>query len=84
LKKQKLSGLIGVTVGLLTLANFLQRNNFGDNMHLNSALKRTLLIGGIGLAMVITGLAISARTPASPAPQQPTLAGNPEPVASNP
>jgi hypothetical protein len=53
-------------------------------MHLNLAFKRTLLVGGIGLALVVAGLAIGARTPAVPPTQQPTLARNPEPVASTP
>jgi len=53
-------------------------------MNLNLALKRALLLGGIGLAVVVAGVAINDRTNPIPVSPQPALAGNPEPVAALP
>jgi len=52
-------------------------------MNLNLAFKRAVLIGGIGLALVVVGVALNNRTETAPAAPPPALAGNPEPVASS-
>lgn len=52
-------------------------------MHLSLALKRALWIVGIGLLVVIVGVALATRTDSAPASSQPAVAGNPEPVAWN-